>query len=651
MHLVDWVIVAGLLAALTAAALYTGRFTRSVSAFLAANRCGGRYIISMAYGMAGLGVITLVGFFEQNYEVGYTSLWWGPMTEPAMIILALSGWVVYRFRQTRAMTMAQFFEMRYSRRFRVFAGLVAYLSGIINFGIFPAVGARFFIALCGLPTSVEVAGASVSMVAIVMILLLSISLLFTFLGGHIAVMVTDFLQGVFVNIVFIVVMLFLLRIFRWEQIGDALLQAPAEESLVHPFHLGEETHFNLGYYLISVVIVFYCVLGWQGTQGYNCCAKDAHEAKMAGILNGWRFRVLMLIVVVVPVAVRALQHDPAFGAEAAAVETALAGVESETLRNQVRTPLALAALLPTGLLGLTCAAMLAAFISTHDTYLHSWGSILVQDVILPFRRRPFTPRQHLWLLRASIFGVAVFIFMFSLLFQQTQYIQMFLAITGAVFVGGAGSTIIGGLYWRGGTTAGAWAAMTTGMVLSIAGIVVKQIDPGFPLTGQVMTFWAIVASIGTYVLVSLVDGRRSGREAFDLDSLLHRGRHAVAGERSVDYAESTTWLERLGISREFTGRDRLVTYVTLAWPVVWTVIFVAGTIYNVLVDVPDASWLAFWRGYTWFTLVTAAAVTIWFAVGGLRDLRFLFTHLREREDIDEDGRVDVDPETEGSPDA
>ena len=26
-----------------------------------------------------------------------------------------------------------------------------------------------------------------------------------------------------------------------------------------------------------------------------------------------------------------------------------------------------------------------SFITTHDTYLHSWGSILIQDVYLPWR--------------------------------------------------------------------------------------------------------------------------------------------------------------------------------------------------------------------------------------------------------------------------
>ena len=49
------------------------------------------------------------------------------------------------------------------------------------------------------------------------------------------------------------------------------------------------------------------------------------------------------------------------------------------------------------------AVMLAAFISTHDTYLHSWGSIFIQDVVLPFRKKPFAPRQQMWLLRLRYF--------------------------------------------------------------------------------------------------------------------------------------------------------------------------------------------------------------------------------------------------------
>ena len=90
------------------------------------------------------------------------------------------------------------------------------------------------------------------------------------------------------------------------------------------------------------------------------------------------------------------------------------------------------------------AVMLMATIGTHDTYLHSWGAIFIQDVVMPFRNKPFTPEQHLRALRLSILGVCIFIFFFSLIFQQSEYIFLFFAITGAIFTGGSGAVIIGG---------------------------------------------------------------------------------------------------------------------------------------------------------------------------------------------------------------
>ena len=135
-----------------------------------------------------------------HYKAGFTAAWWDMMLLPIVVIVAATGWVQYRFRQTRAMTMAQFFEMRYSRSFRVYAGVMGCVSGIINFGIFPAVGGRFFQHYCGFPEYIVDFGMRFDLVyAAIMAFLLAISLTFTFLGGQIAVMVTDFFQGIFVN--------------------------------------------------------------------------------------------------------------------------------------------------------------------------------------------------------------------------------------------------------------------------------------------------------------------------------------------------------------------------------------------------------------------------------------------------------------------
>jgi len=78
------------------------------------------------------------------------------MTIPAGMVSTLSGWVYYRFRETRSLTLAQFFEKHYSRRFRIFAATIVWLSGIVNFGIFPYVASNFFVYYGGLPPSLEV---------------------------------------------------------------------------------------------------------------------------------------------------------------------------------------------------------------------------------------------------------------------------------------------------------------------------------------------------------------------------------------------------------------------------------------------------------------------------------------------------------------
>ena len=104
-------------------------------------------------------------------------------------------------------------------------------------------------------------------------------------------------------------------------------------------------------------------------------------------------------------------------------------------------------------------------------------------------------------------------------------------------------------------------------------------------------------------------------------------------------------MERLGIGREFSRGDRRVAYVSVAWPLLWTALFVVVTVWNLFADVPDTWWLRFWRVWIWVFSGGALAVTIWFAIGGALDLRYMFRHLKRFvPDPSDDGRVHRDPE-------
>lgn len=641
----DWSIVVVSMAFLIGVVSVSRRYMRSVADFLSAGRTAGRYMISMSQGMSALGSITIVGMWEMNYVAGFSLRWWEFTMGVVLLLITVSGWVLYRFRETRALTMAQFFEIRYSRRFRIFAGVLAFLSGIVNFGIFPAVGARFFIYFCGLPQSFSVLGLSIPSFPLVMFIFLSLALYFVFAGGQIAVLITEFVQGILANAVFLALIVLLLFIVDWKHIYEALTAAPPDASLLNPYHTSNVKDFNLWYFLIGMAGVIYGKMSWQGTQGYNSSAKSAHEAKMGDVMGNYRDIPKWLMLVFVPIVAYTVMHHPDFADKAAAVGAALKDVGSAAIRSQLTVPLVLTRLLFPGMMGAMTAVMLMATVGTHDTYLHSWGAIFIQDVVMPFRRKPFTPEQHIRALRLAILGVCVFIFIFSMIFQQSEYIFLFFAITGAIFTGGSGAVIIGGLYWKRGTTAAAWSALITGSVVAVGGIIIKQIDPAFFINGQ--QFWglAMLSSSVVYVAVSLLGGRRT----FDMDRMLHRGAYAIKEEiRVVQEVPQKGW-RMLGMGKEFTRGDRIIYVGAYTWTFAWTVVFVIGTYINLTSGASDAGWMSFWQAFIMINIVVSALVILWFAIGGTRDLRDMLHRLRTmaRDDRD-DGSVGAHPGADAS---
>ena len=662
---------------------------KSVTDFLSAGRTAGRYLISVSSGVAGLGAISVVMFLEMGYIAGFSLAWWGLSQGIIILMLTMSGWVIYRFRSTRCLTLAQFFEKRYSRKFRIFTGIVAFTAGIINFGIFPAVGAQFFISYCGLPESF----IGIPVFPLVMIILLSISLYFVYTGGQIAVIIADFFQGIFATFVLIVVVLYLFFSVGWDQVSHSLEQTPLKlakeeitklqddeaymklsdqekekrkneidekyenSSRINPFKTSNVEDFNFWYFLIGIIGIMYGTMGWQGSQAYNSSAKSAHEAKMGSVLAGFRGLPQGLFFLLVPVLIYVFMNHADYASVAASVELSLQDLETDTLRSQMRGPIVLSTVLPIGLLGAFAALMLAAFISTHDTYLHSWATILVQDVIMPFREKPFDKDTHLKVLRYAILGVAVFIFFFSLLFQQNQAIALFFAITAAIFAGGSGAVIIGGLYWDRGTTKAAWTAIIIGAFISVSGVLVKQISVEWlndtssyvqlknilefirNINGQ--EYWGISmgASAFAYVMVSLLDNS----EPFNMDKLLNRGQYAIEGEKKIINENTELGWKIFLMGEEFTRGDKLIYILNYVWTGIWTLVFIVGTIYNLSNEVSDANWMLFWRNYIYIFIVISLAIIVWFTVGGFRDLKIMMDKLKtEKRDHHDDGWVSED---------
>ena len=687
LSIIDWLIIVIVLGGMFISVSFTKGLMRSVTDFLSAGRSAGRYLISVSSGAAGLGAISIVLFLEVGYITGFSFQWWGLSQGIILLAITTSGWVIYRFRQTRSLTLAQFFEKRYSRNFRIFAGTVAFVCGLINFGIFPAVGAQFFISYCGFPDFF----LGIPTFPLVMIFLISIALYFVYTGGQIAVIIADFFQGVFLIVVLFIITIFLYKNVGWDQVSDSLKNTPikiAEEevqklqneesfkllsdleklekiedinhkiqnsSLINPFKTSQVEDFNLTYFLIGLIGMFYGALSWQGHQAYNSSAKSAHEAKMAAVLGDIRWKPQGLFIFLVPVLTYVFMNHPDFQSIADNVNRTLESLDTQTLKSQMRAPIVLSEVLPVGLLGAFAALMLAAFISTHDTYLHSWASIFVQDVMMPLRKKPFNKEEHIKALRYSIFGVAIFIFVFSLVFDQNQEIALYFAVTFAIFAGGGGAVIIGGLYWDKGTTEGAWAAMIIGATIAVTGTIVPQfsdtwLNDAENLTGfknfilklreiNGIKYYALSMGFSSlsYIVVSLL----TFKEKMNMDKLLNRGIYSIKEEIKVIDENVKPIFKIIGIGKEFTIEDKITYLVSYIWNIFFTLVFIFGTIYNLSNSVSDESWMVYWKYQIYINVVFSFIIIIWFTIGGFVDIKKMFRSLSSSErDHGDTGWVD-----------
>lgn len=653
----DWLVVAAAMGLFLSMAYLANRLSKSVSDYLVAGRCAGRYMLTVAAGTEWIGAIHIVAMFQIYYKTGLTGLWWAMLTTPIFVYIAASGWGIFRFRETRSMTLSEFLEKRYSPRVRVAAGVVTWLTGILNFAIFPAVSAKVIITLLGLPEAFSFAGIEqIPTFPLAAALMLIIPLFFVLSGGHTTVIVTDFIQGMFMNIVAVVIVTVLLfTIFQWEQVVEVLKLAPAEASKLDPIHTKDTKDFNGYFFIINIIAGIYGVLSNVPSQGFMGSGKNAHEQRMGALLGQLRWQGLLVFFMVIALMATVILQHPDYRQTAAPINKVLDAISTDPdneSRSQAMVAAVLPHILPSGVLGLFGGVLLAALISCHSGFLHAWGSVLLQDIILPWRKKRLETQAHIWALRGAILVVACIVYALSLLIKQQENILMYFAAVNSIWLGPAGALMLGGLYWSRGTTRAAAAALTLGVAFASAVILMQQAWPhfhnkeAFPINGQWCFFANICLCVVTYILVSLFDRQ----PPHDMEKLLNRGQYAKSDALDCEPVANAAWHERLfGITPMFNKHDRITAYAVVGLFLSFFVIFVVGMAVGYTMQPSLAAWAGFWKAFLLLNYGVLIVSTVWLGIGGLRDLRTLIREMRaEKVDEQDDGFMEREaaPETE-----
>lgn len=467
LHWIDWMLIGGFLLLLAGVVLYTRKFMRSVADYMAAGRCADRYLLTTAAGMSMLGLTQVVQEFQTYYEAGFGGIWWMTVTIPVGLLVSLSGWVVYRWRATRILTQAQLFEIRYGKSYRIFTGIVVFATQLFGLSIFPTVATRFFMSFLGLPDFLPLFGLHLPTFYVLVSVLLFLALASTFMGGQISVLVSNSVQAIIALTVFALIFgLFLIKL-DWPSLMEGLAAAPENASKLNPFKMEGTYLYDISFYFI---LAFYMIFVWPAggwNQAATASATTPHESRMSYVLSNVRNHIIYSTLFIIPIFSYAIFNLPQFADIVGPVQDLMAGQEDQVIR-QIRVPTLLGHFLPIGLKGLFAALALAAYISTDNSYLLQFGGMFVQDVVLPFRKKPFTPKTHMILLRSSIVFVALVYFSLSILFNQNQDMQMFFALVWASIAGCLYIPFLAALYWKRGTTRAAWTTAILGLLLTVS---------------------------------------------------------------------------------------------------------------------------------------------------------------------------------------
>lgn len=747
---VDWLIVIVPILVLIGMSMYSKKYIRGVADYLAAGRVAGRYVLSVGDTMAALSVISLVAGTEQYCQMGFAVGFWGSIAIPISIFLSLSGFVVYRWRQTRCLSFGQFIELRYgSRFFRVFCAVVRSLAEMITNAIGPAIAANFFIYYLKLPHNIMICGVNLPCYVIIVTICLALALVFVIPGGRISLLITDCFQGLMSYPIFVVIVGYIILYFSWwDDIAPVMWNRVSGQSFMNPFDVADLRDFNIFALVVSTIGGIVNRGAWLGNDTSGA-GRTPHEQKMAGILGTFRNGLaltMILLLAVITITFMNSKHfadnkgcfsvsntelrqklsakilnqvvdDPKVRAAAIesvnsvpaltpdewaqpmsqfdnpdtryfnAVRTSLGNTptgriqfqEYRTLYNQMMMPMVIDYLFPVGITGLFCLLAIMLLISTDDSRLFNASTTLTQDVILPMFKERLNPKVHLLILRIMTVAVAIFFFIVALFFSQLDYINMFVTIMTAVWMGGAGPVVFFGLYSRFGNLVGAWCGIICGCGTSFLGLILQRnwaqtvypalenwgwVEPlnsilitisapfnpwivwsmdshKFPINSYEIFFISMVLAISGYVIGSYLTYK-----PYNLDKLLHRGVYADADFPEPPPEKCTVkniFMKIIGITPEYTIGDKIIAWSMFFYSLVYgfLIVFVAIAVWNAISPWPKEWWN--WKFYITAIVIPGIVgiiATFWFMIGGTIDSVRLFKDLKKREeDPNDNGQV------------
>ena len=435
----DLAIISFYLSIIFLVGLKTRKYINSFSDFMVANRN-----VSLSLGvvtMLGteLGLITVMYNAQTGINGLFSSFHIGFAAFIVTLFIGLTGFVVVELRSLKVKSIPEYYNLRFGAKTRIIGAILLCLGGILNMGLFLKVGAIFIQSIFGI-------NPDGNFLIFIMFGLLVLVLIYTIFGGMVSVIVTDYIQYVVLSVGFMFCIFYSIKTLGWNNIFYSLESMKDYETIYNPIE-----KMGGAYISWQVVLGFVSAVIWPTAITRVLSMENTHLVKKQYIWSSFSFLIRFII--------------PCFLGICSFVYFN-GDVSNQSLALM---PKYLGEILPVGILGIVVAGMLAAFMSTHDSYLLCWSTIITNDIVEPLSGKKLSSDLKILISRIIILILGIYIFYWGMFYEGSDAIWDYLGITGAIYFTGAISVVILGLYWPKASSTGAILALLGGLS-SIVGL-------------------------------------------------------------------------------------------------------------------------------------------------------------------------------------
>jgi len=432
--------------------VYSIRHTKTIDGFLLGGRGLGPWLSAFAYGTSFFSAVIFIGYAGKNgWNLGISAVWIGIGNA---LIGCLLSWLVLA-NKTRVMTqklnsrtMPEFFGMRYGD------GGMKIFCAIVIFIFLTPYAASVYMGLSYLFSAVFPAVPYIWWMVIMAVL----TALYLSLGGYMATVLTDFIQGIIMIIGIVFVIYFVLHndavgglVNGVKQLADI---PEVGKDLTSVF--AGKNWFNL----LSLI-----VLTSLGTWGlpqmvHKFYAIKSEKAIKTGTIVSTFFAIIVSGGCYFLGGFGRLFDSPAiYKADGSIVYDAIVP--------------SMLATLPDILIGVVIVLVLSASMSTLSSLVLTSASTLTLDFIKGTIVKNMDDKKQLIFIRVLIVFFIVISVVLAL--NPPTFIAQLMGISWGALAGAFLAPFLYGLYWKGVTKAGVWASFICGVGITVSNMFFKFI--------------------------------------------------------------------------------------------------------------------------------------------------------------------------------